>query len=229
MPSWKIHLKVASNIKEKLNIYEEKDKFMIGNIIPDMYSAYIMKNMSQNIPYDVSHYATPVIINGARFVLPDYEKFKNIHLENIKDPLVLGYLSHLMADHFFNKYTYTNNCIIDKSGEVSSIKTKRGETLKCSKNTMIRMKQEDFKSYEDRLNIEKLNISYTSDIFRSLENIKAFKIKKEDVLNLINYLNSLTLQSSTKKAPLILFSKECLDNMIEECSSFILNYIKNNI
>ena len=36
MPSWKIHLKVANNIKEKLNIYEDKDKFMLGNVLPDI-------------------------------------------------------------------------------------------------------------------------------------------------------------------------------------------------
>ncbi len=226
MPSWKIHLKIANNIKEKLNIYEDKDKFMIGNILPDMYSGHIIKNMSKVIDYNTNHYGTNTIINGAQFCLPNYEMFKNIHINKLDDIIILGYLSHLMADYFFNKYTYTNCTIINEKGEVCGIKTKKDEILNCNKNTMTRIKQEDFNSYGDTINLEKCNYSYTSDIFNSLEKLETFKVEKDDIVKLINYLNSLTMPTKTGKSnALILFKKEKLDNLVDECSEFILNYI----
>lgn len=227
MPSWKIHLKIAGNVADKLNIYEDKDQFFIGNIIPDMYSGHILKNVSQVVDYETSHYSKSLIINGGKFILPDYERFKNIHLENISDLVVMGYLAHLMTDYFFNKYTYTNSCIIDKIGEVCAIKTKKDEVLKCGRSTMTRMKQEDFKSYEEMIRLGKQNITYNSDIFKSLENIKAFKVQQEDIVSLINYLNLYTIPKEEKDRPLILFSKETLDNMVDECSRFILDYLNN--
>ena len=226
MPSWKIHLKVANNLKEKLNIYEEKNKFMIGNVLPDIYLGHIIKNMSKNIEYEVTHYRIKAIINGGQFFLPDYEMFKNIHMENLSDPLILGYLVHLMTDYFFNKYTFTNSCLLDSHGEVISIKTKKDEIFNCNRKTMTKIKQEDFAAYAEMINLEKCNFSYTSDIFDSLEKLQTFKVEKEDMLKILNYLNALThSQNENIYKPLILFSKEKLDSMIEECSEFILSYL----
>ena len=226
MPSWKIHLKVANNLKEKLNIYEEKDKFMIGNILPDMYVGHVVKNMSKNIEYEVTHYRIKAIINGGQFFLPDYEMFKNIHIENLSDSVILGYLVHLMTDYFFNKYTFTNSCIIDSTGEVCGIKTKKDEIFNCNRKTMTKMKQEDFAAYSEMINLEICNFSYTSDIFDSLEKLQTFKVEKEDMLKVLNYLNALTHPQNTELSkPLILFSKEKLDEMIQECSEFVLSYL----
>lgn len=226
MPSWKIHLKVANNIKEKLNIYEEKDKFMIGNVIPDMYGGHIIKNMSKIVEYEVSHYRTKAIINGGHFFLPDYEMFKNIHIEKLTDPIILGYFVHLMTDYYFNKYTYTNCCLINDKGEVIGIKTKKDEILNCSGKTMTKMKQEDFAAYAEMISLEKCNFSYTSDIFDSLEKLQTFKVEKEDMLKLLNYLNKLTISKDTNiSKPLILFSKDTFEKLINECSEFILSYL----
>lgn len=226
MTSWKIHLKVANNLKEKLNIYEEKDKFMIGNILPDMYVGHVIKKLSKKEEYEVTHYRTKAVINSGKFFLPDYDMFKNIHIENLSDPLILGYLVHLMTDYFFNKYTFTNSCIIDSKGEVCGIKTKKDEILNCNRKTMTKIKQEDFAAYAEMISLEKCNFSYTSDIFDSLEKLQTFKVEKEDMLKVLNYLNALThTQNENISKPLILFSKDKLDNMIEECSEFILSYL----
>ncbi len=226
MPSWKIHLKVANNIKEKLNIYEDKDKFMLGNVLPDIYSGHIIKNVSKIVEYEISHYRSQIIINGGKFFLPDYDMFKNIHMEVLNDSLILGYLTHLITDNFFNKYTYTNCCLIDDKGEVCGIKTKKNEVLNCNRKTMSRMKQEDFAAFDKMIKLDKCNFSYTSDIFDSLKKLQTFNVEKEDMLKVINYLNTLTFtQDNNKTSPLILFSKETLDKMIEACSDFILGYI----
>ena len=116
--------------------------------------------------------------------------------------------------------------MIDDKGEVCGIKTKKNEVLSCNRKTMIRMKQEDFAAFDKMIKLDKCNFSYTSDIFDSLKKLQSFKVEKEDMLKVINYLNSLTFtQDNNKTCPLILFSKETLDKMIEECSDFILGYI----
>lgn len=226
MPSWKIHLKVANNLKDRLNMYDKKDEFYIGNVLPDIYTGHVIKNTTKIIDYDVSHYKQKAIINGGTFYLPDYESFKNIHMENLANPVILGYLIHLMTDYFFNKYTFTNCTVLDSTGNVCGIKTKKDEILKCNKNTMTRMKQEDFNAYNDMINIEKLNVSYTSELFESFKFLETFSVEQEDLLKVINYLNSITISENTKKQkPLILFTKEKLDNLVEECTEFILAYL----
>ena len=226
MPSWKIHLKVANILKDRLNMYNKKDQFYIGNVLPDIYSGHILKNTSKLVEYDVSHYKQKAVINGGSFYLPDYETFKNIHMENLANPVILGYLIHLMTDYYFNKYTYTNCVLLDNTCEVCGIKTKRGEVLKCNRKTMNRMKQEDFDAYNDMIEIDKLNISYTSELFDSLNFLETFKVEQEDILKVINYLNSITISKSERRTkPLILFTKEKLDSLTEECIEFIITYL----
>ena len=105
------------------------------------------------------------------------------------------------------------------------IKTKKDEILKCNKNTMTRMKQEDFNAYNDMINIEKMNVSYTSELFESFKFLETFSVEQEDLLKVINYLNSITLSDNNRVKPLILFTKEKLDNLVEECTEFILAYL----
>lgn len=228
MPSWPVHIKVAGKIADNLNIYDEKNKFMIGNVLPDMYGGYIVKNVSKILEYEESHYREMIIINGGKFYLPGYETFKNVHLEVLDDKLILGYFTHLMTDYYFNKYTYKNKFLIDDTGEVKGIKTKRGEILNCGRKTAIRMKQEDFNSFSDMLDLDRYNFSYNSDIFNSLSKLKAFEVESEDIIKVINYLNSLNKKEQGINKPLILFSKDELNDMVEECSNFIIEYIKNS-
>lgn len=68
MPSWKIHAQVANKLNSMLNYYEDKDKFLLGNILPDMYGGHVVKNVSKIIEYQVSHYREYTIINGESFV-----------------------------------------------------------------------------------------------------------------------------------------------------------------
>lgn|SRR5574344_571087 len=231
MPSWEMHLKVADKIKEKLNIFDDKDKFYIGNVLPDVYSGYVIKNMSKTIDYEETHYPVKTVINLATFVLPDFEKFKNIHYDDMNDLLILGYFTHLMTDYFFNKYTYSKKYVIDDHGKILGFKTKRNEILNCSINTTIRVKHEDFSAFSDLLKINTYNFSYNSTLFDSLSKLKTFNLEVDDVQKIFNYLNSLKDKQNIKeKRSLVMFSKDELDNMLNECVDFVSSYIvKNNL
>lgn len=228
MPSWAIHLKVANKVCDKLNIYEQKNNFVIGNVIPDIYSGHILKNASKKIEYDTSHYKELVIINGGKFYLPNYDMFKNIHIDDLDDKLILGFLIHLMTDYYFNKYTYKNKILLDNVGEVKGIKTKRDEVLNCGRKTATKMKQEDFESFSQMIELERYNVSYTSNVFESLKKIKTFDVENDDIVKIVNFLNSIINTNEIKTKPLILFSKEELNTMIDECVDFVISYIKSN-
>lgn len=231
MPSWKIHIEVANkvleNIKEIINI--NKNDFYIGNIMPDIYGGHIVKGMSKHIEYSDSHYSMEYTINLAKFILPDFEKFKNIHDECIIDPVILGYFTHLMTDYYFNKYTYTNKYIIDSSREISGIKTKKNEVLNCSRKTAIRIKQEDFASFSDSIELTLYNFTYNSKLFESLNKLKTFKSETDDIVKITNYLNTLTKDKVRRTKPLVMFLNEELEYMINECATYISEYIKRNI
>lgn len=229
MPSWKIHIEVANKIIEKIGNFNDKNDFLIGNVLPDIYGGHVVKGLSKHIEYSDSHYSLEHTINLAKFILPDFEKFKNIHDEYIKDPVILGYFTHLMTDYYFNKYTYTNKYIIDSSREVSGIKTKKDEALKCSRKTAIRIKQEDFGSFSDSINMASYNFTYNSKLFDSLAKLKTFTVDNDDIVKVTNYLNSLTSENTKKTKHLVMFLNEELEYMVNECASYITEYIKRNI
>ena len=63
------------------------------------------------------------------------------------------------------------------------------------------------------------------ECFESFKFLETFSVEQEDLLKVINYLNSIILSDNNKVKPLILFTKEKLDNLVEECTEFILAYL----
>ena len=117
-----------------------------------------------------------------------------------------------------------------KRSVLKQIKTKRNEILECNRNTMIRIKQEDFNSFEKVLNIDNVSIAYTSNILDSLSKLKTFEVEQKDIIKVINYFNSLSASADNNvKVPLILYSKEMLNEMIDDCVNFIFEYITSTI
>ena len=95
---------------------------------------------------------------------------------------------------------------------------------------MIRIKQEDFNSFEKVLNIDNVSIAYTSSILDSLSKLKTFEVEQKDIIKVINYFNSLSASADNNvKVPLILYSKEMLNEMIDDCVNFIFEYITSTI
>ena len=194
MPSWGLHIYIAECVCDKLKNKIDYNSFLFGNVLPDIYSGWIIKDASQVYNYDVSHYASKVILNGREYKLSSYEKFIKEQRENLKNPIILGYLSHLMADHFFNKYAFSHHYIKDSSGQVEKIVLKNGEIIQGNSETARIYKQNDtaiFSNYILKTKCKINSINLNSDITRDVKYIKNMNIKAEDLVKVDNYLNNM--------------------------------------
>ena len=61
MPCWGTHLHIANELNKKLNIKE--NEFLVGNVLPDMYSGWIIKNASKIEKYEISHMGEKKLLN----------------------------------------------------------------------------------------------------------------------------------------------------------------------
>ena len=102
MPSWGIHLMTANDIIKQIDV-KNTNEFLIGNFLPDILNGYAIKNPSQVIPYNESHYFLP---NEERFLnlpkIPNPDTFLEVYEDKLPEPIVLGSYIHLLTDVFWN-------------------------------------------------------------------------------------------------------------------------------
>ena len=198
MPSWPIHLKIASKINKD-------DNFLLGNVLPDIYSGYIVEGVSKNVDSKVAHFRDGKKINVQSFL----EKYK----DKLDDKLILGYLTHLLADEHYNeyvmhKYPHKDGCAIINNEMVQ-------------KKDLIKMKHHDLKVYDNKILKEmKFNID-----FKNIKN--TLNINNDDLIKTIDYINSLKPDDDVEDYKI--FSEEELDMLYESCLEKIREYLKSSI
>ena len=198
MPSWPIHLKIATKINKD-------DNFLLGNVLPDIYSGFIVENVSKNVDSKITHFREGKKINIECFL----EKYK----DKLDDKLVLGYLTHLLADEHYNeyvirKYPHKDGCTIINNEMVQ-------------KKDLIKMKHHDLKIYDNKILKEmKFNID-----FKNIKN--TLNINDADLIKTIDYINSLKPYDDTEDYEL--FSEKELDMLYESCLKEIREYLKSSI
>ena len=209
MPSWNIHLEAGNRIADKLKLTGEKrQEFLVGCIIPDINNGYIN---SPNIvkPHHETHYAY------------DQKSSLNFYAENKpkideKDLIYLGYLFHLYTDGFFNYDFYRN--------------IKRHVFSEKSEDEKRDIKHHDFWLYDT-------NYHHTVDITREeaekiakvASNISAVEITSDDILDALSILKRADLNDSIKNDEYIFYTKEALDNLLEDmCESFTNDYLEEH-
>lgn len=169
MPNWRTHLVIAKKVSKLLKYSDEDlEMFTTGNILPDINNGYIIKNISKHLNHNFTHYQ-----NNEK---ESWQNFYGLYYNQIKNPLILGYYTHLLTDYFFNKHFY------------ESIKN-NPKFKKVKPTKLIFLKQKDFAyfnmlhkiKYVNRIDIDRIssesgkisNISITSDDI--LETIAAFR------------------------------------------------------
>ena len=138
MPSWGIHLEIANRLSKKIqNI--DKNLFIFGNVVPDINNGYFIKNISKTISHKITHYDGEKDFKG-------YRKFYLKYIKNIDNPIILGSLTHLMTDYYYNNITYSKKAIWN-NGKVVGLKLNTGKDIKCDKETVRKMKVNDFRIF----------------------------------------------------------------------------------
>lgn len=112
MPSWAIHLNIAKELSKNM-AEETKESFILGNILPDVNVGYLINPISKQIPYTITHHGKCKKLKKDTRELPDYEEFIKEYKNDLKNPIVLGYLSHLMTDYYWNYHTFVKKGIYE--------------------------------------------------------------------------------------------------------------------
>ena len=94
MPSWSIHLAIAKEANKKLKL--NKDLFYYGNLIPDVDKGTSISR------YDAHFYDDIPFPKCPKENMINIDKFLSTYKDNLDNPLILGYYSHILTDNFFN-------------------------------------------------------------------------------------------------------------------------------
>ncbi len=210
MPSWNIHLEAGERIAKKLRFNKiEKQEFLFGCLLPDINNGYI-NNPKVTKPHRETHYAY------------DQKSSLNFYAENkaeidAKNPIYLGYLFHLYTDGFMNYDFY---------------RTIKRHPLGVGKTNDEKadIKHHDFWLYDTNFHHE-LNIDpeAAKKIAKKASKINAVQITAEDIEEINAILRRRDLNDDIKNDEYIFYSKDTLDNLVEDMiESFTNDYLRRS-
>ena len=215
MPTHKIHLVIAKRMSKILNM--DLDELMLGSILPDI---------SKEKSHSKTHYQNnkPGIEGTA-----NPEKFIEIHQKELNNPLMMGYLLHLITDKFYNTYMFENFFIYDQAGNDIGLKIKGKEKLLPFKKIKY-YKHREFDLYDKWLLNNNKVPSFTSK--ECIDKVKNIDVATFDKERLSSYIDSHNKDVSTnnffKKLTIYnykLTTKKDLDSQLELCLKEIINYL----
>jgi len=216
MPSWPIHLALAHKINKKLNL---GDNFIFGSIMPDIPNGFEIENPIIKTDKNTNHFQEI----HKKMLTININNFLNKYKNKCQNPLIKGYLAHLMADNFFNKYTYENHYFFE--GKICRAILKDGRILKNSHLKPWQIKQRDFKIFDNYLIKNKLlpNINKSNNY----NIIKECPIDDIDIIKAIKRINGFKNSvSDYDKNKYQMFTEEELLNLYNNCYKEILEKLK---
>ncbi len=210
MPSWNIHLEAGERIADKLHFRDqEKREFLVGCLLPDINNGYI-NNPQITKSHQETHYAY------------DQKSSLNFYAENrerinAKDPLYLGYLFHLYTDGFFNYDFYRT---------IKRHPLSQGKTEQEKRD----IKHHDFWLYDTNFHHTlDLPDEETTELAQKASQISAVQISATDIKETSDILKRLDLNKKNKHDHYLFYTKESLDNLIEDmCESFANDYLEGS-
>lgn len=217
MPSHKIHMAIAKKVNNVLKL--DLDSVMLGSIMPDVC---IGRN------HTVSHYQNGKLgVDGT--ANPDL--FIKKHKKDLNNPVMMGYLIHILTDKFYNTYAFTKWFIYDKDGNDAGLHFKHKDKLLPSEKVKY-YKQREFGLYDKWL----LNHGYVPKFsdYKCVDNVVDLEVAKYDKNSLKDYIKEanndiykLNVFSKLRLYNFKLTSKKELDRQFYLCIDYILEYIKN--
>ena len=169
MPSWNIHTAHAEHLlddpgAQSLGI-RDVDAFLLGNLLPDVYVGYMVKNITRKIKYAETHLADPNFVPE-----PDYglffKRYGTPDADGQVSDLILGSWAHLVADHDYNKHV--NEFLV-------------AHDIKPCTETRIR-KQADFDLFGRTLNITRAP-QITPQVLKQCESYAPYELYPSDMFN----------------------------------------------
>ena len=227
MPSWSIHLKISKRLNGKLKM--DNDQFMFGSLLPDTDSDWKLGRFKAHY-YGNLYF--PKCPNENRI---DIDFFLYDYKSSLQNPLIIGYYCHLLTDNFYNEYIYYNKWVQDQNHNIIGIRKNDGGIIDISddfKKTLY-YKHTDLELYGKRIyHSESLIIPQdVGSICSSIHLLKDHFITEQNVSKRVTYLNrdfpSFNMISDEEKGKkYVLFNKEELDCLLEDCIKYIEGELK---
>lgn len=228
MPSWIIHLKTANELNKKWNLLEE-NSFLLGNIMPDA-ERHVIKDLSFVVPYDISHYAEHTIINGVDQKITNPDKFVKKHRNQFNNPMVLGYLVHLLTDNFWNLKTFHKSYKTEEEAFPIEVQM-NNEIKKVHDREEVRiLKQHDFDLFSAQIVQTYLlpTLNFDDKLLVDSKQIEEIPIHKEDVNKYIQYVKKLEMPIIEGKKEYWLFTPEEINKDFNESLQYIEDFLDKN-
>lgn len=204
MPSHKIHIGIGQEVVKSLRC--DKDLFLLGCILPDLGENHFISHFKKNHrEYDIPS-----------FLMNCY---------NSDDPVMMGYLVHLLTDKIYNDYVRDNRFVFNEEHLLNGIKTNDGIFYGTPKEVSEK-KQEGFYDYEYYLVnkgiIDKLRMVDLND----LTNIDECNYDKDYIKEYIDRHDS-DIKKKYDEPKYDIFTFEELDNLYKKTIIMATNFIKN--
>lgn len=215
MPSWNIHAAITKDILEStdpvsLGIYDA-NAFKFGNLIPDIYVGYMVKDISHTLRYIQTHLTKPEHIP-----IPGADAFWNTYIAPCVssggvNSMILGAWAHLQTDAVFNR-------------AVRAFNASKG--IIQGNETRIK-KQADFHLYGNSLDMN-ISINPTPNLLKEAARFPHYAIDAHDVHAAIAAFEDAKRKSKTDPmtSDYLLLSQEFLDNTLNSASNQVLDHLK---
>lgn len=196
MPNWKTHLEISNRINKNYGFEGmEFKKFLFGSILPDINNSHIVKEISTKLNHEITH----CFEESSPSYLVFYKRYKK-QIES-KNPLFLGYVTHLYTDYTWNNNFYTE--------------VKKRNYPETDRVTLRIMKQSDFGVYNNKFEeccIEVNTIEEIETLYNACLEISEVNVTKEDINRVIEFLK----KKSFHEADMQFYTIEELDELLEK-------------
>ncbi len=229
MPSWAIHLAIATKLNKKLKFNnQDKNIFLLGNLLPDVLNGFLVENISHTVSHLETHFAVEVQICNHKEHRHDITGFYNKYHSKFSNPLILGYYSHIISDTFWNSTVYGTKGVLDEDKKVIGLKLKNGENFLAPRETLRKIKTNDFKIFSKYIyenNLADIPV-YDEKMLEYAKDIDWLNLEKSDIQETIKYIEEM----ARLKKPLELecpdyqiFSQEEMQKIFDDCIEDIEN------
>jgi len=222
MPSWAIHLKVAKELAKNMP-KEDYQRFLLGNLLPDVNVGYLINPISKKIPYSVTHYGKMETFDGKTKEFPDYETFIQNYAGDIKDPIILGYLAHLVTDFYWNYETFIHKGIYE-NGKMIGLRGK--ENIIFGESELLRKtKVDDFNSFSYHLYHNKLVEipKFQEKLIEGVQRVSEIHIEKVDLEGVNQYFKAIPEKIQKENKAFKIFTLEEMEQDLADNVKFIQN------
>ena len=222
MPSWAIHLKVAKELAKNMP-KKDYQRFLLGNLLPDVNVGYLINPISKKIPYSITHYGKMETFEGKTKEFPDYETFIQNYAGDIKDPIVLGYLAHLATDFYWNYETFIHKGIYE-NGKMIGLRGK--ENVIFGESELLRKtKVDDFNSFSYHLyhnNLVEIP-KFQEKLIEGVQKVSEIHIEKVDLEGINQYFKDIPEKIQKESKAFKIFSLEEMEQDLTDNVKFIQN------